>query len=105
METQDGETDLLPRHPPDFTFGRYLVRVVEGPDLGLERTCRGAELGVGTDVGNDLVLRDPAVSRHHLAIEATPDGYLLRDLGSTNGTRLAGYRIGWGYLEPGAIIG
>ena len=52
-----------------------------------------------------LVLRDPTVSRHHCVIAATPEGFLLRDLGSTNGTRLAGYRVGSAWLEGGASIG
>ena len=38
--------------------------------------------------GNDLVLSDQTVSRHHCAIIATADGFLVRDLHSTNGTLL-----------------
>ena len=36
----------------------------------------------------DIVLADPNVSRQHAEIRRQDDGFMLRDLGSTNGTRL-----------------
>src|SRR5262249_46497219 len=36
---------------------------------------------------------------------ATPRGFLLRDLGSTNGTTLGGFVVESAYLKPGASIG
>ena len=84
---------------------RYRLRVTDGPDKGAEKVCDGPELSVGSADGNDLVLSDPTVSRHHFAIEALPQGFLMRDLDSTNGTTLHGYRVGWAYLKPGAVIG
>ena len=59
-------------------------------------------IGKGPDV--DLVLRDPAVSREHCEIVRDERGFLLRDLGSTNGTRLDGAEVREGYLHPGAVI-
>ena len=35
---------------------------------------------------SDIVLSDPGASRRHAEIRRTPDGYVLVDLGSTNGT-------------------
>jgi Protein of unknown function (DUF3662)/FHA domain len=35
---------------------------------------------------SDIVLTDPGASRRHAEIRRTPDGYVLVDLGSTNGT-------------------
>ena len=89
----------------EFRFHRFRLRVVDGPDRGKEQICDGAELAIGTAPGNHLVLTDPTVSRHHGVIEATPQGFLLRDLDSTNGCTLAGYRVGWAYLKPGAVVG
>src|SRR5262249_42151342 len=43
--------------------------------------------------GNDLVLREPTVSRYHVELEMTPAGVAIRDLDSTNGTWLEGVRI------------
>lgn len=48
-------------------------------------------LGRGDDVG--IRLRDPDASRHHAAVEAAPGGVRVTDLGSRNGTFLAGQRL------------
>jgi pSer/pThr/pTyr-binding forkhead associated (FHA) protein len=71
----------------------------------VERASEGVELSIGTARGNHLVLTDRAVSRHHCAISATEEGFFLRDLGSRNGTTLAGFRVTGAYLGPGAVLG
>ena len=68
------------------------------------RESSAFEFSVGTAPGNDLVLTDGTVSRHHCAIIATPDGFLLRDLQSTNGTILGEHRIQSAFLRPLAVI-
>ena len=62
-------------------------------------------LRCGAHPGNDLVLvEDRTASRHHFEIQFTERGYLLVDLGSTNGTFLDGRRIERAYLSPGSQI-
>jgi DNA-binding NtrC family response regulator len=78
--------------------------ILFGPDKGKSVLCRGARFTVGTAPGNDFVLSDPAVSRRHCELESTSSGLLLRDLGSTNGTRLGGCRVESGYVRPGTTI-
>ena len=48
---------------------------------------------IGRGVDNDLVVADVRVSRHHTAIDPAGDGWILRDMNSTNGTYLDGRRI------------
>ncbi len=48
---------------------------------------------VGSKEGNTLRLENPTVSRYHFELEPTTAGVLLRDLGSTNGTFVDGYRV------------
>jgi DNA-binding NtrC family response regulator len=55
---------------------------------------------IGTDHTCDLRLHDPAVSNRHASLRPTADGVLLMDLGSTNGTYVAGCRINSIYLPP-----
>jgi putative nucleotidyltransferase with HDIG domain len=44
----------------------------------------------------EVVLDDSSVSRHHAEIRVTERGWRVRDLGSTNGTRLNAVRLGAG---------
>jgi FHA domain/Domain of unknown function (DUF1707) len=48
---------------------------------------------IGRDVGCDLVLSDMTVSRSHAGLRREGGGWLLTDAGSTNGTRLNGWRV------------
>ena len=50
-------------------------------------------LTIGRASDCDLMLADPSVSRHHAELRRQDEGWLLVDLGSTNGTRLNGWRI------------
>ncbi len=63
------------------------------------------ELVIGSAPGTHLTLTDPTVSRHHCAITATAEGFLLRDLDSKNGTTMAGYRVRSAYLKAGTVLG
>ncbi len=90
--------------PKELVFDRYRLVVVAGPDAGRAHTADSAEVSIGTDEGNALVLSDETVSRHHAAITATRDGLRVADLGSTNGTTINGVRVHSGYLKPGALL-
>ena len=54
----------------------------------------GAPLRLGRDASNDVVLDDPNVSRAHAELSPWGGGMAVRDLGSTNGTRVDGRPIG-----------
>src|SRR5215467_14277840 len=61
------------------------------------RTWESSELiRVGRLDPLEIVLDDNSVSRYHAEIRATDRGWRVRDLGSTNGTRLNGVRLGNG---------
>jgi hypothetical protein len=50
-------------------------------------------LTIGRGGGCDLVLTDLTVSRRHAVLRKFGDQWFLEDLGSTNGTRLNGWRL------------
>lgn len=62
----------------------------------------GVRIGAGP--GNDIILADPTVSSVHLELAATERGYRVRDLGSTNGTRVQGVRVVEAMLEDGQTV-
>lgn len=60
---------------------------------------------LGRDPSCDIALDDNLASRNHAAISADSDGYLLTDLGSTNGTFVNDNRITAEYrLNAGNLI-
>jgi DNA-binding NtrC family response regulator len=83
-------------------FEAIELRVVAGPDAGLEVSLGLPVLRVGASPDNDVVLTDRAVSRRHAEIRMTPAGLLLRDLGSTNGTFINDVRITEAYIPAEA---
>lgn len=53
----------------------------------------GVPTAIGRALDNDIVISDPSVSRHHASIEYRDGSFVLRDLGSQNGTWLDGQRV------------
>jgi DNA-binding NtrC family response regulator len=79
--------------------------VLTGAQKGTEISFLGEVLRIGKAPENDLQLTDETISRNHCELRLDPQGYLLRDLGSTNGTTLEGARVREGYLRPGSLLG
>src|SRR4051794_2822379 len=61
-------------------------------------------ISIGRHHENKLVLPDSMVSRFHCVIEKVPDGYLIRDLGASNPTRVNGRVVKSALLAPGDEI-
>jgi transcriptional regulator with GAF, ATPase, and Fis domain len=81
---------------------RARVQVVSGRDARLERTFEG-RLRIGSRALADLSLADPKVSSLHCELECG-EVVRLRDLGSKNGTFVAGVRVFDALVPPGATI-
>jgi len=68
--------------------------VVGGPDAGGSDPLPRGEVLVGRGPSADVRVRDPDVSRRHALVVVSSAGATVRDLASTNGTRLDGVRVG-----------
>jgi diguanylate cyclase (GGDEF)-like protein len=90
----EGERPLV-RHAERFRLATANVAPIEGA---------GTILRVGSKEGNSLRLANETVSRYHFEIEPTPLGFLLRDLGSTNGTYVNDQLIDEYVLRDGDFI-
>jgi pSer/pThr/pTyr-binding forkhead associated (FHA) protein len=66
------------------------VMLVSGPGAGAGFAIDRERVIVGRGPGVDKAFDDPDMSRQHAAIEFCGTGFRIRDLGSTNGTRLNG---------------
>ena len=63
-----------------------------------------SETSIGRAESSVLYLPDPAVSRAHAVLLRTDSGFLIRDLGSRNGTHLEGRPTNEGVLREGMTI-
>jgi DNA-binding NtrC family response regulator len=89
---------------PVRVLPKLRLKVTRGKDKGAAVELAGGRLRVGAMEGNDLVLSDGAVSRHHFEIAVTPRGPLLRDLDSRNGTVVRGLHVREAWLQAGDKI-
>jgi two-component system, NtrC family, sensor kinase len=60
--------------------------VIRGNDQGAKIELDHDVLALGRDASNAIQLHDQEVSRHHAELRRTSRGFMLRDLGSSNGT-------------------
>src|SRR5690349_12415287 len=77
---------------------RIGLRVIDGlaGDVGKTGEFDADVIRIGAQDGNHLILTDPTVSRRHAEITRTPEGIVLRDLGSRNGTFIGPIKIAGG---------
>lgn len=77
------------------------LRSPDGSSTAIPPT--GLRLGRSPD--NDVVVDDPKASRRHASLVATPSGFVVQDLHSTNGTRVNGEAVaGERVLSSGDLI-
>ncbi|HLI26084.1 MAG TPA: FHA domain-containing protein [Chloroflexota bacterium] len=73
---------------PSDDSSAYL-ELADGRRVALDRP----QLTLGRSSASDVILADERVSRRHAQIRRLPQGWLLLDLGSSNGTQVNGYPV------------
>ena len=73
---------------------RAALMILSGTDSGMRMPLSGRPIMLGRGADNDVVVDEPAVSRRHAMIMETPEGFILRDLRSRNGTYVNRERVG-----------
>lgn len=87
-----------------FRYWEMVITIFRGPRKGRVFAFASDVVSVGKSPQNSIFLDDETVSRQHLEILREARGYLLRDLGSTNGTFLDGAEIREAYLRSGSVV-
>lgn len=67
--------------------------ITSGSKEGLEIDLPDEQLTIGRSNESGLVIRDDYTSTHHARLLRWPDGWVIQDLDSTNGTYLDGVRV------------
>jgi DNA-binding NtrC family response regulator len=89
--------------PRTVNVRRCRLSVVAGADAGKTIELALPNIQIGR-TGADLNLNDGKVSGLHCELKLQPEGYRLRDLGSTNGTYVKGVRVVDAFIAPGSTI-
>ena len=89
--------------PRTVNVRRCRLEVVAGADTGKAIELAQSSIQIGRQ-GADLNLGDAKVSGLHCELRLSPEGYRLRDLGSTNGTYVKGVRVIDAFIAPGSTI-
>lgn len=80
-----------------------VVAVLTGKARGTKQRL-DKRMSIGTASDNDLVLPDDTVSRHHCELIRQDEGVLVRDLGSTNHTRIGQAVVKEVLAEVGTVL-
>jgi hypothetical protein len=80
---------------------KFVMRGVSGPTFGKTFGVVGT-LTLGRSAECDISIASDEISRHHAKLQVVPDGVMVEDLGSANGTFVNNQRVHGGTLmKPG----
>ncbi|MEZ6037720.1 MAG: FHA domain-containing protein [Planctomycetota bacterium] len=85
-------------------MANYVLEILDGDRAGEVLPVTDRALRIGRKPGNDIVLSDEKTSGVHCEVAPEGDRFVLRDLGSTNGTFLDGKRVTELVLTPGDVV-
>lgn len=86
---------------PNLGLGEAVLVVQRGMGEGASYLLVGDVVTAGREPDSDLFLDDVTVSRQHAELRRMTGGWLLRDVGSLNGTYVNRQRIEEAALAPG----
>jgi DNA-binding NtrC family response regulator len=107
MRTPENVTLRRPRFTrPAPTTSSFVLAVVDGPDAGetFVLDASGPRVLLGQSPVCTIRLRDPEVSRRHVALSVNGNALQIIDLGSTNGTTVNGVNVKEAQLSGGEAI-
>ncbi|MCA9670899.1 MAG: sigma 54-interacting transcriptional regulator [Myxococcales bacterium] len=85
-----------------YRVGKLTVSTPDGKRS--ERTIELPHVRIGSAANNEIAINDPSVSRYHCELRHSNEGFVLRDLGSTNGTVVAGMRVKEAVLQDEVVM-
>ncbi|RKZ20886.1 hypothetical protein DRQ16_04270 [bacterium] len=116
IEEARRKLEAVLKEEKEFERAKTLLSFIQGdalPEYIVLRSLTGiekifiiprAEVKVGRKEG-DIVISSPYVSQPHAVLRVIKEGLLVEDMGSKNGTYLAGEKIKKGIAEHGDVLG
>lgn len=96
-----GDDDNAVVHAGEIAPGEVMLVVRQGPEIGTRFSLEGDQVTVGRVPGNDIQLDDVTVSRQHAVLVRQGAAWLVRDLGSLNGTYVNSERVDESVVQHG----
>ena len=91
--------------PIHKSAGNARLEVIVGTGMAGSSYAIGPQgLSIGRSEDRDVVIPDPAASRHHCSVLQSEGAYVLRDMGSANGIFVNAVRVRDCTLEDGDLI-
>jgi pSer/pThr/pTyr-binding forkhead associated (FHA) protein len=86
-------------------YKNYRLTIIKGFNKGEVYPLEADEISIGRGEENEIVFNIAEVSRTHALLTKVEEGYMLKDLGSTNGTFVDKKQVGGKYLlKPGDTV-
>lgn len=86
-------------------YKNYRLTIIKGFNKGEVFPLEADEIIIGRGEENEIVFNIAEVSRTHAVLTKAEEGYMIKDLGSTNGTYVDKKKIGGKYLlKPGDTV-
>jgi len=86
-------------------YSQQFLVVIEGPNEGQAYPLQDMICTLGRTTDNTIVIDNTRISRHHTQIRLLPQGAIVEDMGSTNGTWVNRRQLtGPHRLKPGDVI-
>ncbi len=80
------------------------ITILNGEETGKNYAWTAERIRIGRNGANDFVIANASVSGEHCLIERCEGGWRVKDLGSTNGTRLNQQLITMANLHRGDVV-
>jgi pSer/pThr/pTyr-binding forkhead associated (FHA) protein len=86
-------------------YKNYRLTIIKGFNKGEVFPLEADEIIIGRGEENEIVFNIAEVSRTHAVLSKAEEGYMIKDLGSTNGTYVDKKKVGGKYLlKPGDTV-
>lgn len=95
IETGAGSRAVISSGGGSADDGEHVAKLVisSGPKEGTEILLSDEPITIGRSADCSIILRDDFTSTHHARLLPSPEGWILQDLDSTNGTLVNGKRV------------
>jgi DNA-binding NtrC family response regulator len=100
----DHTVPFMPDGSPALRYRVGKLFVSQSDGQRAEITIDLPHVRIGSAANNDVTILDSSVSRYHCELRHTDEGFMLRDLGSTNGCVVGGLRVKEALIQSEVVI-